>query len=441
MNEEFTERAKPLPQTSVSLEFIDILEMLGSSDRRREDSLSRSLLSTWISSRMRGATDGGHVESAEPTVKATPLPIKKTRSVFLWLGGVDPEIVRYLPMLRLRYQAIGTAVLVSGVISGSSLWYSLTYLLNSSRVVGVITGVAIALFDIFLTRLLLVAEANQRSFGLRLLHAAPRVAISFAIAFVVSTPLLMQMFSFEVDSALKQSRSTRIAAFSAMQERNPMLVELETSILKTQKQISENIACSFRTFGGTSSTKAVAGRADPCEANSRQTPDRGGGFAENQKALLDLTAQISDMRIRQQSELETYARQVNGPAGLLERIDALTAFRSDSTTARNIFFALLCVIALLESLPVVIGLLSPRTAYDLLLYAEERVATLKREAEIAARLEISEQVLGSRADRIDLESVDAIVRVAVDSSVQAAQSEIRSEIIDFAAEREKRRVA
>ncbi|MEV7807890.1 hypothetical protein AB0O28_33565 [Microbispora sp. NPDC088329] len=34
---------------------------------------------------------------------------------------------------------------------------------------------------------------------------------------------------------------------------------------------------------------------------------------------------------------------------------------------------LLVFIALLESLPVIIGLLSPRTAYDLLLYTEERV--------------------------------------------------------------------
>ncbi|GII59837.1 hypothetical protein Pth03_82260 [Planotetraspora thailandica] len=437
MNEEFMERARPLPQNTVSPEFEELLDRLSAIHRPEVDDVSRSLLSTLTRSQAsRGGAEPGGEYGASSSSNVTALSSRRRGRALLWLGGVDPDVVRHLPMLRLRYQAIGTAVLVSGLISGASLWYSLTYLLNLRPVIGVTVGIILALFDVALTRLLLVAEANQRSFGMRLLHALPRVLIAFAIAFGVSTPLLMQVFAAEVDSALNQSRAARIAAFSATQQRDPKLIQLETSILETQKAISSNIDCAFRQFGNSSPNSV-----DPkCDTKPGASTGEAG-FATTQKALLDFTQQISDMRIQHQAELARYTAQVNRPPGLLERIDALTSFRTNSSTARNIFFALLCVIALLESLPVIIGLLSPRTAYDLLLYAEERVATLRGEAEIAARTKISERLLRPDSDSIDIQSIDTVVRSAVDSSVQAVRSEIRSEIVDFAAERERRRAA
>ncbi|MEV7807889.1 hypothetical protein AB0O28_33560 [Microbispora sp. NPDC088329] len=57
---------------------------------------------------------------------------------------------------------------------------------------------------------------------------------------------------------------------------------------------------------------------------------------------------------------------------------------------------------------------------------------------MAARLKVSEQVLNAGEITLD---TDAVVRSAVDSTVQSARTEIQSEIIDFAAERSRCRAA
>ncbi len=127
------------------------------------------------------------------------------RDLLLALSGADRTLLlEEAPRDRAKYEGIGWAVLLTSVMaafsSGIALHMALDLAVPWAVLGGAVWGTGIAGLD----RWLVSANQRQDSKLLTLLLALPRLALALSVGLVMSTPLVLQVFSPEISSRLAQ---------------------------------------------------------------------------------------------------------------------------------------------------------------------------------------------------------------------------------------------
>jgi Domain of unknown function (DUF4407) len=125
--------------------------------------------------------------------------IRRPEGGFLiWLSGARQQILAECPTERPKYAGIGASILISGAMAGVSLAFALTTALNTALQVAVLVGAAAAVTIMSLTRLFVVSLPRSGRPGMLFVQAIPRVVVALILGFVISTPLLLQIFRPEI---------------------------------------------------------------------------------------------------------------------------------------------------------------------------------------------------------------------------------------------------
>lgn len=129
------------------------------------------------------------------------------------MAGARPDILERCPGEKVRFESLGAAILIAGVLPLIGMFFALHEVLRLDVVPALALSFAWGLVIVSLDRWLVVStEPGDRRM---LVAALPRLMLALLLGFVISTPLILQMFRPEIDSQLAVIQRDRAAQFSS----------------------------------------------------------------------------------------------------------------------------------------------------------------------------------------------------------------------------------
>jgi hypothetical protein len=422
-------------------------------------------------------------------------------SLLIWLSGAQAELLARCPTERAKYLGIGSAILLTAAVAGTSMTFALHTALKAPLPVAIAFAVAWGLAIMSLDRWLVVSLQRQSNPLRYLVLAAPRVLLALLLGFVISTPFVLQIFRPEIEQqiALLQSQSANAyaahpplaqkvakdrAEVASLEElistggqaenpdQDPTVMGLMTQLHQTQHRAAVDFnQWQCQLYGVSNGMKCKPGPGPLAaashqrylrdEAQIQQTNDSirsavqqilakdkvGRATAiSTAQAALPTARQTLATDLSEQSQRTAAFDQANAAnAGLLLRLQALSDLTANNGTlnvARWMLFALFTAIECLPVLVKVLLNLGAENTYEKVLASEE-----KMRLRVAAEQTIRRQA----AETIELDSIiseaqrtasdrDAIIPVISEQTV-AAEQRVALALIAAWEAREMRNVA
>ena len=382
----------------------------------------------------------------------------------VWLSAADPDILARCPSERVRYKAMGAAVLTTSAIGAVSCAFAVSMALRAPVAVAVVVGLGWGMALLNIDRMLIGGVHRRDTWWGNLLIALPRVGLALLIGTVVATPLVLQVFENEINAQLDLNRQSAQEKFARALDADPRFAripELDKRVAELQ-QIGDNGPASAvdqdptvqrlqREFdkldvdyqaadreviceneGTCGSNKVGRGPAyrEKVERRDRLRAERDAKRAELDAARSAAQGRESTSRTSTQenarSELATARADLErlkrdrraledsfrvtstNDRGLLARIGALDALRERDTTLGWAYLLLILLLAALEMLPVLAKLmmsLGEASSYE----------QIRQDAE-AADIALA---TASFAERCQVAIADAQARVTAETQLAA----------------------
>jgi hypothetical protein len=352
--------------------------------------------------------------------------------LLIWLSGASPQILKRCPTERAKYVGIGAAIFVTAMIAGVSMAFALRTELIAPLIIAFPLAIAWGLAIMSLDRWLVVSLPRQENPWGYLVLAIPRLLLGLLIGFVISTPLILQIFRPEINNQIAVIQTQRADSYFAQLAMNPLtrkinadraaVAALDNTISTgggpiknpyrdpTVKSLVQqrNIAASQASFAfGQWQCQLYGLPARSCKAGNGQLAAASHARYLNAIALLNqdnakirsVTQQILSadstarataalaarvpllaaklalkLDISEQRNLIASFDAANArDAGLLLRIQALDDFSKSSTlnVVRLLLFALFTVVELLPIMVKVLLNVAPENTYEKMLALEE----------------------------------------------------------------------
>ena len=119
-----------------------------------------------------------------------------------FLGGGDRALLAEVPQGRPRFAAMGAVLLTTAGLAALSMFYALHDGIQVELVWSLILCLIWGLVILNLERFLVITMGSVRSISRLMLLALPRLALSAVIGVVITTPLVLRIFSADVDKQL-----------------------------------------------------------------------------------------------------------------------------------------------------------------------------------------------------------------------------------------------
>src|SRR5262245_2080840 len=161
------------------------------------------------------------------------------RRFLIVLSGARPDVLEKFKIDYGTFEGIGGAVLTTAVLATVSMAFALDTALGLHIVVAVPGGLVWGLAILSLDRWLVVSIRNDGPGRWRM--ALPRIVMAVLLGFVISTPLVLQIFQSEIDAQIVQIKQRRADAFIAQQHQGSAgkdLGQLRDDVASLQKVIS-----------------------------------------------------------------------------------------------------------------------------------------------------------------------------------------------------------
>jgi uncharacterized protein DUF4407 len=126
--------------------------------------------------------------------------IKRIGDFLAWLGGADDTALKQVPAERMRFAQLAGVLLTTASIAALSMMFALHDGLKLPWTAAVIVGLGWGLVILNLDRFLVLSMSVTRDRWRLLLMAVPRLAIAAVLALVISTPLVLRIFSSDINA-------------------------------------------------------------------------------------------------------------------------------------------------------------------------------------------------------------------------------------------------
>jgi hypothetical protein len=256
-----------------------------------------------------------------------------------WLGGARLDVLQDAPGDRARFVAMGGVILSTAFLSAVSAAFALKMAVGAPIAVAVIVGIFWGVIILNLDRLLIIGMAKQKGVWRNLALALPRVALALIIGTVISTPLVLQIFSAEINSEIQVMQAEDKAAFEekiASDPRYAAIPSLEESIAANQaivdKGLQTDLSSDPNYAAAAAATAAAQAAYDTAQAAYLAEIDGSGGTgvrgdgpvtASKQTALDQAAARLDAAKAAEQAAAD--AASTNLQAGAQSRLDAAKA--------------------------------------------------------------------------------------------------------------------
>jgi hypothetical protein len=144
--------------------------------------------------------------------------IKRTGDVMAWLGGGDPAVLAQVPQERTRFAQMAGVLLTTAGIAVVSMTFALHDGVKAPLAVAVVLGLLWGVVIFNLDRFLVLSMGSTRDRRRLVFITLPRLALAVVLALVISTPLVLRIFSSDINQQLfimQQNTSRQEAALEA----------------------------------------------------------------------------------------------------------------------------------------------------------------------------------------------------------------------------------
>ncbi|MDX1910961.1 MAG: DUF4407 domain-containing protein [Saprospiraceae bacterium] len=308
--------------------------------------------------------------------------MKNIQDFFLFCSGVETSVLEKCPTDRNKYAGIGATIFFTGILAMFSSGYALFTVFDSlwpAVGLGVLWGIMIFNLD----RYIVMSMKSRGKWGRDFLVAFPRLLMAVLLALVISKPLELKIFEKEIRAEMILMEQE---VFKQQEDRVKLRYSLQIEDLRTQiAGIKEEIV--LKTTWRDSLARAVVQEADgtggsrhknlgPIYRAKKMQADQAqaeldGFLALNQPIIRDKEQAVQQLETGIQQEISRLER--GRFDGLAARMDALSRLTGRSTAIlwASIFITLLFVAV--ETAPILVKLISPRSPYDFVLHQQEHV--------------------------------------------------------------------
>ena len=362
------------------------------------------------------------LQASPPT---TPQPWLVSRFLAKLAGG-QPSVLAQSPGDLIRYVAMGGVLLTTAAVAGISATFALNTALNLDLPSSIVAGVLWAVMILNLDRMLVVSMRHRGS--RTLLTAAPRVVLAVLIGFVISTPIVLQVFRPEIEGEIQAIHAEDLTAnqqkldqeFADIQPLSDQVNQLQqTASGSSVKNVSDDpdVKAAKATLAGDTDAYNAAQHDATCEFDGTcgtGVPGNGAQYREkqafadslktkvdadrqavasaeqaastrlnnsNQSLQRDAQAQLALLQprltARENARTAAQAQLTDAETkntGLLIRLEALERLSADRPLLAVAHWSLFALFLAIEILPVLVKLLSmagPKPLYDTLVERRE----------------------------------------------------------------------
>ncbi|SNR23201.1 DUF4407 domain-containing protein [Actinomadura mexicana] len=350
------------------------------------------------------------------------------RRILITLSGARASVLDQCPTERGKFEGIGGAVLTTSTLAAISMWFALSSAIGvnplAAAPLALLWGLAILSLDRWLVAT--IPSTGGRRWKLVL----PRVAMAVLLGFVISTPLVLQIFRAEIDAQIVEIKQRRADDFALDQKRGAIGAEVALDrksvaalqqVIASQGDVPLDPASDVRIraltrqrddqqkqmqsdyrqwqcqlYGGPQCPKKGAGplaaASETAYRNAKKRVDDVNGQIEDRKRELTATGEAAKrtrleqagadlpaarQRLaadeRRQAALQHAFDAQNGNTdGLLIRLQALDEVSGKDVVLNGARILLFLLFLLIECLPVTVKLLQRTSNYDEILALEAR---------------------------------------------------------------------
>ena len=304
------------------------------------------------------------------------------KNFFLFCSGIDQTILSKCPSDENKYMGIGATIFFTGVLAFFSSAYAL-FTVFDSWIAAIVFGLFWGMMIFNLDRYIVSSMKSNASFGRDFLVAFPRLILAVLLALVISKPLELKIFEKEINAELIVMEQE---VFKTQEERVQLrydqeIADFQQEVVVLKNEIAAKTAkrdtlemMAIQEADGTGGSKnknlGPIYRAKKAKADEAQN-ELDEILASYLPMIAEKEKTISDLKNNIRSEIAGLNRENYG--GLAARMDALDRLGEESQAIfwANIFVMLLFVAV--ETAPIFVKLISPRSPYDFLLNEHEHV--------------------------------------------------------------------
>ncbi len=360
--------------------------------------------------------------------------------IFLWLSGVDLYILSFGKQEKTKFVTVGGTVLAVGLLAFMTMYFAVTSLLGFSGVAAFIPSSLWAFIIISLDRFILAATTYTENLFDRLVINLPRILLALLIALVISEPIILRIFSNEVEQGLVSIRNARIEElteeYKTDAEKN--YKSDSTVLTKNIKSISVDIkSVDFSLQDKTmlleeeyngkrgNGIKGKGPRYDEIKADIMVILNRKSKLEtdldRNKTELEGAYTRLSYARENAKSLAQSNAAKING---LLYRIEALSAVSDKRPLLWISIWLVRLLLIMLEITPVMFKIFTKKSAYDT---TKEQIDQLSKET-----VETFKENESSNFK----EQLDALAEMKMEASIEIEAENVQTHKAVLTAEKE-----
>lgn len=314
---------------------------------------------------------------------------------FLFCAGTDASILDQCRTDRHKYAGIGATVFFTGVLAFFSSGYAL-YTVFGSVFMAIIFGLIWGLMIFNLDRYIVMSMKSQGKWWRDFFVAFPRAVLAILLALVISKPLEMKIFEKEIHAEVvqmeqevyKQQEDRVKDRFTApIADHRAQIAALKAEIAKrtatrdTLSRIAQQEADG--TGGSRHQNLGPIYRAKKADADAA-AKELADLMAIALPQITQHEAEIAALEAKSKVETSSLDRTA-GYDGLAARMEALSRLGAKSRAiALASLFIMLLFIAI-ETAPIVVKLISPRSPYDYILQEHEHVFEMENLEKVTLR--------------------------------------------------------
>ena len=392
------------------------------------------------------------------------------------LGGAEESVLKHAPGDRAKFSTLGLIMLGTGALAAVSATYALIQSIDLSWPYALGVGIGWGVIIIALDRQLIVTMTRQSNWR-NLLTALPRLLLAVLLGFVISTPLVLQIFEPEIQYQIDIAQAkvadevtgaspdgqpaapdrvdelqTRIAELQDP-ERDPDVQELTRRVAEQQSEVerfSVQVGCEVGTGAEECNPDTIPGEGPIFRENSRLLGEARTLLADLQQQLGTARAEaqtaVDEQNADPSSALNSARTELNAlvaargqqlasneaNTGISARLEGLSAAGEANRTVAIAHWVLIAMFAAIEILPVLAKLMSlwsPPTLYERL--AQKREEQILDHGGDPDRHELDEV---RRQNRIDMEKQRAAAQLAASADTTEKLVRTQQEIAGQAIE-------
>ena len=369
----------------------------------------------------------------------------------LWIAGPDPDDLRDDAIERTRYSVMGMSVCLTAAFAAGVIPVALSLASGQFRPIYLLFGFLWGLFVFNLDRWV-VSTIDYRSLSLdseisrlalagyylrRLVLLIIRLAIAVLIGLSISEPIVMLIYSSEINTQMSQDQAAaRAAAAVKVDHDHKYVVELSpysqalSQAEKNQHQASAAVHNANQAldaeeggYGGTHDVGVGPRAAERLQDLNQAKAALATANQQLRTAQINYSGELPKITAQKVSDLALLDKAIDAKPGLLNREKALSELAHRNTTVNDARWVLRGLILLIDVAPVLLKLASPGTAYERVVRARSVRKVAVAEGVLADDVQADLQIAGyTRTRRIEHE------RLVADLDYQAASTRLHTAV-------------